>query len=55
MDLMERGASLNGNLKNHLEDMLYGEFEADRILERINHVDAKRCQAELKDKLPETV
>ena len=55
MDLMDRGATLKGNLKNHLEDVLYGEFESDRILKRINQVDARRCQAELKDKLPETV
>jgi hypothetical protein len=55
MDLMDRGATLKGNLKNHLEDLLYGEFESDRILKRINQVDARRCQAGLKDKLPETV
>jgi len=42
-------------LKNHLEDVLYDEFESDRILKRINQVDARRCQAELKDRLPETV
>jgi len=55
MDLMDRGATLKGNLKNHLEDVLYGGFESDRILKRINQVDVRRCQAELKDKLPETV
>ena len=55
MDLMDRGATLQGNLKNHLEDVLYDEFESDRILKRINQVDARRCQAELKDRLPETV
>jgi len=55
MDLLAKGASLTGNLKGHLEDMLYGEFDADRIRERIKQVDAKRCRAELKDYLPEEV
>ena len=55
MDLLTKGASLTGNLKNHLEDMLYGEFGVDRIRERIKQVDAKRCRAELKDKLPDEV
>ena len=55
MDLLAKGASLTGNLKNHLEDMLYGEFDADRIRERITQVDPKRCRAELKDKLPDEV
>ncbi|HEV7967131.1 MAG TPA: nucleotidyl transferase AbiEii/AbiGii toxin family protein [Candidatus Acidoferrales bacterium] len=55
MDLLAKGACLTGNLKNHLEDMLYGEFGADRIRERIKQVDAKRCRAELKDKLPDEV
>jgi hypothetical protein len=53
MDLLAKGASLPGNLKGHLEDMLYGEFDADRIRERIQQVDAKRCRAELKDHLPD--
>lgn len=55
MDLMDKGATLKGNLKNHLGDALYDEFETDSLLERIKQVDSKRCQAELKDKLPETV
>jgi Nucleotidyl transferase AbiEii toxin, Type IV TA system len=55
MDLLAKGASLRGNLKNHLEDMLYGEFDADRIRERIEQVDARRCRAELKDNLPAEV
>lgn len=55
MDLLTKGASVTGNLKNHLEDMLHGEFDADRIRERIKQVDAKRCRAELKDKLPDEV
>jgi hypothetical protein len=46
---------LQGPLKNHLEDMLSGEFDADRIQERIKQIDAKRCRAELKDKLPDEV
>ncbi len=55
MDLLTKGASLTGTLKNHLEDMLSGEFDADRIQERIKQIDAKRCRAELKDKLPDEV
>jgi hypothetical protein len=55
MDLLAKGAFLTGNLKNHLEDVLYGEFDADRIRERITQVDPKRCRAELKDKLPDEV
>jgi Nucleotidyl transferase AbiEii toxin, Type IV TA system len=55
MDLLAKGASLPGNLRNHLEDMLYGEFNADQIRERIGQVDAKRCRAELKDNLPDEV
>jgi len=55
MDLMERGATLDGYLRSHLEDMLYGEFDSDRLHERINQVDTKRCQAELRDRLPEEV
>jgi hypothetical protein len=55
MDLLAKGASLTGTLKNHLEDMLSGEFDADRIQERIKQVDAKWFRAELKDKLPDEV
>jgi len=55
MDLLAKGASLTGNLKNHLEDMLYAEFDADRVRERIKQVDARRCRAELKDNLPDEV
>jgi hypothetical protein len=55
MDLLAKGASLTGNLRSHLEDMLYGEFDADRIRERIKQVDAKRCRTELKDYLPDEV
>lgn len=55
MDLMERGATLDGNLRSHLEDMLHAEFDSDRLHERINQVDIKRCQAELRGRLPEEV
>jgi Nucleotidyl transferase AbiEii toxin, Type IV TA system len=55
MDLLAKGASLTGNLRSHLEDMLYGEFDAARIRERIKQIDAKRCRAELKDYLPDEV
>lgn len=55
MDLLAKGASLTGNLRGHLQDILYGEFDADRIQERIKQVDAKRCRAELRDYLPDEV
>lgn len=55
MDLLAKGASLRGNLRNYLEDILHGEFDADQIRERIEQVDARRCRAELKDKLPAEV
>lgn len=55
MDLLAKGASLKGNLRSYLEDMLSGDFDADRIRERIEQLDARRCRAELKDKLPADV
>lgn len=55
MDLLAKGASLKGNLRSYLEDLLYGDFDADRIRERIEQLDARRCRAELKDKLPADV
>ena len=55
MDLMEKGATLTGNLRSYLADMLYGEFDSERLHERINQVDTKRCRAELRDRLPEDV
>lgn len=39
MDLIERGATLKGNLNSYLADMLYGEFESGRLQERIKQVD----------------
>lgn len=55
MDLLAKGASLTGDLRTHLDDMLHGEFDADRIRERIKQVDAKRSRTELKDYLPDEV
>jgi len=52
MDLMQRGATLTGNLKSHLEDILSGEFDSERLHERIDQVDQRRCEAELRDRLP---
>jgi hypothetical protein len=50
--LLNRGATLSGNLEKHLEDMLAGEFDSERIRERIEQVDSKLCRADLKNILP---
>ena len=51
--LVERGAILDGNLRNHLEDSLrWQEIEAEYISARILQIDATRCTAELKPILP---
>lgn len=52
--LFNRGATLSGNLEQHLEDMLVGEFNSDRIRERIESIDSKLCRADLKTILPES-
>ena len=51
--LLNRGATLSGNLEKHLEDMLAGEFDSERIRERIEQVDSKLCRADLKNILPD--
>jgi nucleotidyltransferase AbiEii toxin of type IV toxin-antitoxin system len=50
--LLNRGARLSGNLEKHLEDMLVGEFDSERIRERIEQVDSKLCRADLTSILP---
>ena len=53
--LMDRGAKLGGELKNHLDDYLrWEEVTATQIRERINQIDEKRCRAELANFIPET-
>jgi hypothetical protein len=55
MLLLDRGAWFSGNLKEHLSDMLIGEFDSERIRERIERINAKLCRADLKSILPEAV
>jgi hypothetical protein len=50
--LLERGAALNGNLRDHLADLLLGDFDEERISERISGVTDDLCRAELKGFLP---
>lgn len=52
MVLLGRGAALSGNLKQHFEDLLIGEFDSTRIRERIESLTRERCRAELKSILP---
>jgi hypothetical protein len=48
MVLLGRGAELSGPLKQHFEDLLIGEFDSERIRERIESLTPERCRAELK-------
>ncbi len=51
--LMSLGATLGSNLKQHLEDDLrWNEIESEQIIERINQVDIRHCEAELGNVLP---
>jgi hypothetical protein len=51
--LRNLGAALNTNLQAHLHDTILGNgFDADSILERINQISSKACEAELKPILP---
>jgi hypothetical protein len=54
MKLLGRGAEFSGNLKQHLEDQMIGEFDAEHIRERIESVDPKRCRSELESFIPES-
>jgi Nucleotidyl transferase AbiEii toxin, Type IV TA system len=51
--LLTRGATLSSNLEKHLEDMLVGEFDSERIRERIEQINSKLCRADLKNILPD--
>jgi Nucleotidyl transferase AbiEii toxin, Type IV TA system len=54
--LMNSGAALSDNLKNHLTDTLMSdEIEAEDILKKIDQVDTKRCGQELRTVLPPDV
>jgi len=52
--LVSVGARLGDNLTKHLDyDLRWEEINAEQILERIEQVDEKRCDAELGNVLPE--
>ena len=52
--LMDRRATLSGELKNHLGDyLLWEEMTATQIKERISQIDEKRCRAEPANFIPE--
>ncbi|HEY0701317.1 MAG TPA: nucleotidyl transferase AbiEii/AbiGii toxin family protein [Candidatus Acidoferrales bacterium] len=54
--LVDGGAALGSGLQQHLDDDLrWEEFGAEQIRERIAQIDARRCQAELANVLPEKV
>ena len=54
--LVARGASLNNNLKAHLEDfVLLKDLESEFIEARIQSIDAKLCATELSSVLPPIV
>jgi Nucleotidyl transferase AbiEii toxin, Type IV TA system len=55
MLLLDRGAWFSGNLKEHLSDRLIGEFDSERIRERIERINATLCRADLKSILPEAI
>lgn len=50
--LLDQGATLNGNLHDHLVDLLLGNIDGDDIAERIAKVTDGLCEAELKGFIP---
>ena len=50
--LLDRGARLSGNLRDHLADLLLGDIDEEQIAERIASVTDDLCRAELKGFLP---
>jgi Nucleotidyl transferase AbiEii toxin, Type IV TA system len=50
--LLDRGARLNGHLRDHLADLLLGDIDQEQIAERIASVTDDLCRAELRGFLP---
>jgi hypothetical protein len=50
--LLDRGAALNGNLRDHLADLLLGDIDREYITGRIANITEALCRAELKNVLP---
>ena len=54
--LLSRGASLDRNLRAHLDDFIrMRELDSESIGQRINRIDVKLCTAELRHVLPDKV
>jgi hypothetical protein len=50
--LLDQGATLTGNLHDHLADLLLGNIDAEEIAERIAKVTDALCRADLKGFIP---
>ena len=50
--LLDQGATLNGNLHDHLTDLLLGDIDGEYIAERIAKITDGLCQGELKGFIP---
>jgi hypothetical protein len=50
--LLDRGAALDGNLHDHLADLLLGSIDGQYIADRIAKITDALCRAELKGFLP---
>jgi Nucleotidyl transferase AbiEii toxin, Type IV TA system len=50
--LLDRGATLDGNLHDHLADLLLGNIDGEYIADRIGKITDRLCRAELKGFLP---
>jgi Nucleotidyl transferase AbiEii toxin, Type IV TA system len=50
--LLDRSATLEGNLRNHLADLLLGNIDEEYIVDRVGKVTETLCRTELKGFLP---
>jgi len=50
--LLDRGAALDGHLRDHLADLLLGDIDREYIVKRISSITDGLCRAELKGFLP---
>jgi hypothetical protein len=55
MGLLNRGAEFSGNLKQHLEDQITGEFNSETIRERIDLLTPALCRTDLESFIPKNV
>jgi hypothetical protein len=52
MLLLNRGAELSGNLRDHLADQIIGQFDSDLIRERIELLTPRTCRVDLEQFIP---